>query len=156
MQGPYTTGSAGTEMVSEIALLGPRECFYVILACATVVDGAMHDHEREDFNARLRRTKTLAPFAAKHDNWWAQCTALMKKDGKFDFGKIADLAERAAAKLPAHMRLSAFSHACDIVFADAEVAMEEQWLIQMLMDAFELDDEKVRQVLEVLSWKNAY
>lgn len=156
MQGVHTDGSAGTEIVSEIAILGPRECFYVILACAMAVDGAMHDHEREDFNALLRRTKTLGPFAAKHDSWWGQCVALMKKDGKFDFGKIADLAERAAAKLPANMRLSAFTHACDIVFADAEVVMEEQWLIQMLADAFELPHDQVRQILQVLSWKSAY
>ncbi|MEZ5937338.1 MAG: TerB family tellurite resistance protein [Hyphomonadaceae bacterium] len=128
----------------------------MILACAMAVDGAMHDSEREEFNALLTRTKTLGPLRARHDIWWSQCVALMKKDEQFDFGRIADLAERAAMRLPKDMRLSAFAHACDIVLADSKVAMEEQWLIQMLIDTFELPHDQVRDVMRVLSWKNAF
>jgi hypothetical protein len=131
--------------------MGAGSAFYAILAGAAVADGRVASEEDEEIVALSHRTKTLSKLdAAALTRIRTEIFARLSKPDR------ADLVGHAAKSLPAPMRLSAFGHACDIIFADRIVLKSEREFLTRLLADLSLGETEAADMLRMIRAKNAH
>jgi hypothetical protein len=81
------------------------------------------------------------------------------KDELEDKTKIKNLIANAVSSLsrePKEMRMSVFLHACDIVFADRVINVQEQEYLRDLIKKFELEENEAAVNMRALKIKNDF
>jgi uncharacterized tellurite resistance protein B-like protein len=128
-----------------------QTAFFALLAAAVAVDGRASPEESEEFTALSHRTKTLSKLDADTLERIKSAVA-----PRLDRGKLPALIDHAAKSLPRKMRLSAFGHACDIIFADRVVLQSERDYLKRLVEALSIAQDEAESMLRAIRAKNLH
>jgi tellurite resistance protein len=135
--------------------MGKEEAFFAVLAVAMFIDGKVAPEEQEELAALAHRTKTLKQIGDDQIRKWLGDW----RDDLEDKTKIKNLIANAVSSLsrePKEMRMSVFLHACDIVFADRVINVQEQEYLRDLIKKFELDENEAAVNMRALKIKNDF
>jgi uncharacterized tellurite resistance protein B-like protein len=125
------------------------EAFLAILFSAVTCDGELAAVEHEELMALAHRSRALKSVSVKQlADLNAKIVDRMRRSD-------AMLAEACAA-LPEEMRLSAFTHALDLVLADGELNRDEALFLDHLSLHLELARADIERVADVIVEKNRY
>lgn len=142
------TGLLGSRTILDRPL-SVVEAFTGVLLAASTCSGRARRREADamqHLTSRMRLYEDVTPA-----RWNAMIELLaryLERDGPFA------LAERCAAVVPDHLRLTLFANACDLVLADGEVEEQERQLLHHLQQLLEIDAETALHIVEVLIIKN--
>jgi hypothetical protein len=132
------------------ASLTTTEAFYALLLAAAWSDKALVDEEQRELDALTGRTPTLAALSPE------ERMVLHKRVKRLLDASFESTVEMACASLPEAMRVSAFSHAVDIVLADRSVLPQEARFLNQLMLLLQVPEDRARTIKQVLEDKNAH
>jgi uncharacterized tellurite resistance protein B-like protein len=125
------------------------EAFLAILFAAVTCDGDLAPVEHEELMAlahRSRALKTVNPKQLAELN-----ISIVERMRRSD-----TMLRDACAALPAEMRLSAFSHALDLILADGEINRAEAAFLDQLSGGLDLALSEIERIADVLIAKNRY
>jgi uncharacterized tellurite resistance protein B-like protein len=125
------------------------EAFLAILFAAVTCDGELAAVEHEELMALAHRSRALKTVSAKQ---LAELNIRVVERMRRTDTMVSD----ACAALPAEMRLSAFSHALDLVLADGEINRDEAAFLDQLSRNLELSLGDIERIADVLVEKNRY
>ncbi len=127
-----------------------EEAFYALLLAAAFADREIQKEEERELNALVARTPTLAALSDDRKSaLHKRLCRLLEKD-------FASTVESACASLPEDMRVSAFSHAVDIVYADRVIYPQEARYLNKLVELLGIDEAKAESVATAMKEKNAF
>lgn len=125
------------------------EAFLAILFAAVTCDGELATVEHEELMALAHRSRALKTASAKQ---LAELnTRIVERMRRTD-----TMVRDACAALPMEMRLSAFSHALDLVLADGDINAAEAAFLDQLSRYFDLPLGDIERVARVIVEKNRY
>lgn len=127
-----------------------EDAFYAILIAAAWSDQHLAAEEDRELAALTARTPTLSALS---DGRKAEMFKQIKRN--LDVG-FESTVETACASLPAEMRVSAFSHAVDIIYADRVILPLEARFLNKLVELLQIPEDKARAVQQAMAEKNAF
>ncbi|MCI4667244.1 MAG: tellurite resistance TerB family protein [Bacteroidia bacterium] len=129
--------------------LSREEAFVGVLLGAVAVDGHISDEEVDDFNSFVWKAKILKNI---HGNAFKKIIdklfRILKREG---VGTLLDL---SASSLPQEFRAGTFAMACDLLFSDGTVDIDEERYLEELKNKFILDDGLSKRIVEIIALKN--
>lgn len=154
------TSSAYSGMFSGISSsnISKELAFATILAGAIYVDGKVRRVEVQEMKALANRTQTMAALEApaREAVYQAAIASVDRPERLRD--SVANACNRlleAAAKDSPGITMSAYAHACDLLFTDQNVPDSEKRYIKLLIDRMELDVDAAQEMLNYIQLKNA-
>lgn len=132
-----------------VGLTAP-EAMFVILWASSLSDGERQPEERIEIDALASRTRTLGALDAnEREAIHTRLTPKMRTEKSLN-----DLLIEACRSIPKNLRLSAYGHALDIVYADTKIRREEDVFMARLARELSLTTEQMRDMAEVMALKN--
>lgn len=129
--------------------LSSQEAFAGILMGASACDGHIAEDEVSGLITTLCRMKMFQRFTDKqYNDMLNRLYGIIKKKG------VDHLIEGCAEGLPAELRQTAFTNACDMVLADGVVEQDEKDFIEKLRKRLEIDRDDAVEIVQVMVIKN--
>ena len=125
------------------------EAFLAILFAAVTCDGELAAVEHEELMALAHRSRALKTVSAKQ---LAELNISIVERTRGTDTMVRD----ACTALPVEMRLSAFTHALDLVLADGDLNPAEAAFLDQLSRYFDLPLTDIERVAKVIVEKNRY
>ncbi len=138
----------GDGMFSE-KQFGPQEAFAGVLLCATACDGHIADEEGRSLmlilsQRRLYQRLSEQQFGSMMD----RLVGLLRKNGP------EQLLAKCTPLVPPELRETVFANAVDIVMANGSVDSDEKEFVNDVATQLELDTERAKKIIKVMSFKN--
>ncbi len=131
------------------ASLTKEESFIGILLAAVAADGVITDEEVADFNSFVTKAKTLRGVSGRQFNGMIdKLFKILRRKG------VGTLVELSTQNLSSNLRESTFAMACDLLFSDGEIDIDEQKLLEDLKVKLEINDTLATKIAEVMVIKN--
>ena len=129
--------------------LSKTEAFTGILLAAVAADGYISDEEVTDFNSFVTKSKTLSHLGGNEfKRMIDKLFRILKKEG------IDKLIELCAASLPKDLGAGTFAMACDLLFSDGVIDVQEERMLDKLKRQLQIADEAAQRIAEVIVLKN--
>ncbi len=125
------------------------EAFLAVLFAAVTCDGELAPVEHEELMALAHRSRALKTVSAKQ---LAELNIKIVERMRRTDTMVRD----ACAALPEEMRLSAFSHALDLVLADGDLNPAEAAFLDQLSRHLDLPLSDIDRIAKVIVEKNRY
>ena len=139
--------------------LSKELAFATILAGAVYADGKARRVEIQEMKALTNRTRTMAELDTPQKREEVCNAAIASVEHQVRLrDAVANACNRlleAEAKDSPGITLSAYAHACDLIFSDHNVPESEKRYIKFLIDKMELNVEKAQTILDEIMLKNA-
>ncbi len=136
------------EMFSE-AKFGPQEGFAGVLLCATACDGHIADEESRNLFLILSQRKLYKRMSEQQfGSMFDRLMGHLKKGGP------EKLLDKCYPVVPPELHESVFANAVDIVMASGSVDSDEKDFINDLSSKLELDEQRAKMIIKVMSYKN--
>lgn len=126
-----------------------EEAFIAILFAAATCDGRLSGEEHEELLALVHRSRLLK--ALSEDQLTEISVRIASRLRSAD-SALCD----ACKALPEEVRLTAFTHALDLVLADGQLSQDEADFLNTLTSCMELNGEDVERVADAIIIKNRY
>lgn len=138
--------------------LSKEQAFATILAGAVYADGTARRVEVQELKALANRTRTMAELDSQQKRDDVLNAAIAAVGNKAHFrDAVANACNRlleAEAKDCPGITLSAYAHACDLIFSDHDVPESEKRYIKLLIDKMELNVGEAQRLLDGIILKN--
>lgn len=141
--------------------LSKEEAFTILLTAAVYVDQQVRRVELQEHFALLSRTRTLSQVPEEKRRELHQRAVELVQDPKRLWdqvgnacGKLLSLDKKDEAAR--NITISAFSHACDLIFADQDVLDTEKDLLAFMAERLEIPPDRAREILKVMQAKNRF
>lgn len=135
-------------MFSE-ATFGPQEGFAGVLLCAAACDGHIADEESQNLFLVLSQRKLYQRLSSQQfGSMFDRLIKHLKKGGP------EKLLDKCFPVVPPELHETVFANAVDIVMADGSVDSEEKEFINDLSRKLELDEDRAKLIIKVMSFKN--
>jgi len=131
----------------------PAWCYYALLYSAAFADNVLAEAEEDEVLALRHRSRTLIRVGDEQaDAWISQYQELLA--GSNHVYPLVDLA--CDKLLPGDGReLSIFIHCADLIYADRQVAPDEQEFLDILARKLAIPSKQRDDALTVIGWKHA-
>lgn len=143
--------------------LSKEEAFAIILTAAIYVDQQVRRVELQEHFALLSRTRTLSAVSEEERRKLHERAVEAVQDPKRLWdqvgnacGKLLSLDKDKKDDASRNICISAFSHACDLIFADQDVLDTEKDLLAFMAERLEIPPERAREILRVMQAKNRF
>lgn len=128
---------------------GPQEGFAGVLLGASACDGHIADEEVQSLVTALFRMKMYQNVSGhRFNSMMDQLMGTLKRGGP------EKLIEKSVPAVPPELRETAFVNACDIVLADGVVDPDEKTFMDDLMIKLEIDQDRAKDIVQVMAFKN--
>lgn len=128
---------------------GPQEGFAGVLLCASACDGHMAEEETRSLFLTLSQKKLYQRMSQQQfSSMFDRLMGVLKKGG------TEKLLEKCYPVVPPELHETVFANAVDIVMASGSVDSEEKEFIDDLSTKLELDEQRAKTIIKVMSYKN--
>jgi hypothetical protein len=128
---------------------GPQEGFAGVLLCASACDGHMAEEETRSLFLTLSQKKLYQRMSQQQfGTMFDRLMGVLKKGG------TEKLLEKCYPVVPPELHETVFANAVDIVMASGSVDTEEKEFIDDLSTKLELDEQRAKTIIKVMSYKN--
>jgi hypothetical protein len=136
------------DMFTEAAF-GPQEGFAGVLLCASACDGHIAEEESQNLFLILGQRKLYQRMSSQQfGSMFDRLMGVLKKGGP------EKLLDKCYPVVPPELHETVFANAVDIVMASGSVVSEEKEFIDSLSTKLELDEQRARTIIKVMSYKN--
>lgn len=138
----------GDEMSTQ-AKFGPQEGFAGVLLSASACDGHIADEETDNLFLTLGQKKLYQRMTSQQfKSMFDRLLKVLKKGGP------EKLLEVCCPVVPPELHETVFANAVDIVMADGSVDSDEKEFVDTLSTKLEIDEQRARMIIKVMSYKN--
>lgn len=138
----------GDDMFTE-ATFGPQEGFAGVLLCASACDGHIAEEESQNLFLILSQRKLYQRMSGQQfGSMWDRLMGVLKKGGP------EKLLDKCYPAVPPELYETVFANAVDIVMASGSVDSDEKEFIDSLSHKLEIDEQRARTIIKVMSYKN--
>ena len=141
-----------------VSNMSKEQAFATVLAAAVYVDGKVKQVELQELKALMNRTRTMRGVddAKRAEAYRAAVDSVDKPEKLWDSvsnacGRLRQLDKKSET---AGIALSAYAHACDLVWADHDAPKPEMRLLRRLRDDLGLDPAEAQRVFDEIKIKN--